>query len=277
MSTVTFYFNSYDSGGEDWTTTPAQMVDNILTNYAEETTNGIVELLTGNSCPDVEIGEITKVEIRFYGYQSNNEGAKIRLRPVYNGVTDGTQINEVVLGTSSAWSSWFNITSDSPSYWDWSFLDNLDCDVVFIRPGAATTGYCSKVELSVTYNGGTIKFVNNDSTSTVYLTMPSNVLESTVNSVQNIVFNDGSDVQLNRGKMSDNLTLSGNETSSATGRMESLNVMMDDQEIVTVSGLDDSDLNTSYHIVSLDFSQEVGMFDRYSYSISLERIYDKLG
>lgn len=113
--------------------------------------------------------------------------------------------------------------------------------------------------------------------SKIYMEMPNSMIESTTKNIQNLVFNDGVDVQLDRGKTGDSLTLSGTETSSATSNMNMLNSFMDNQYIVTVSGLPDNNLNTDYRISNLDFNQESGYIDIYNYNITLERVYDRLG
>ena len=110
----------------------------------------------------------------------------------------------------------------------------------------------------------------------VTLADPSGMQENVSKNVQNLVFNDGSDRQLDHGKTNDTLTLSGRESVAAVVDMEQLNTFMDDQRIITVSGLPDSNLNTDYRIICLDFRQEAGYINRYSYSITLERISDRL-
>ena len=107
--------------------------------------------------------------------------------------------------------------------------------------------------------------------------MPDSLMESTTKSVQNLVFNDGTDAQLPRGKTGDSLTLSGTEISSPTAIMNSLNNFMDNRYIVAVSNLPDTNLNTDYRISNLDFSQEAGLPDIYHYNITLERTTDRLG
>ena len=107
------------------------------------------------------------------------------------------------------------------------------------------------------------------------ISMPDGLIESTTKSVQNIVFNDGTDVQLPRGKTGDALTLSGTETSSPTSIMNSLNTFMNNRYIVVVSNLPDSNLNTNYRISNLDFGTD--LYGVYNYNITLERIADRLG
>ena len=63
MSLVTYYFNAYDSGGEEWSVDPAFMVDGSTVNRARTTINNDVQLLNGNTGPGDNLGIITKVEL----------------------------------------------------------------------------------------------------------------------------------------------------------------------------------------------------------------------
>lgn len=272
--TSTYYFNAYNTGVEEWETTPANMVDGNTGNYGTSTINADIQLLTGNTCTADYLGKISKVELRLYGHE--NGIGHIDLRPVFSVDGDGSDYQLVLTGTPG-WSSWHDITSDgnAPSVWTWTAVRDIDCDVELAR----TTGTwnVSKVDVRVTYDTSIIRISTDASTSTVYLDMPTAMIESANKSVQNLVFNDGTDVQLDRGKTSDSLTLSGTETSSVTSNMNDLDTFADTQVIVTVAGLPDSNLNTDYRISNFDFNKEAGMVDRYRYNISLERIYDRLG
>ena len=110
--------------------------------------------------------------------------------------------------------------------------------------------------------------------SAANLTIPSRILESTSNTIQNLVFNDGTDVQLNRGKTGDSLTLSGTEILDALTLMNTLNTFMDSGVVVTLSGLPDINLNTDYRISNFDYDQMLGEVCKYN--ITLERVKDKL-
>ena len=116
-----------------------------------------------------------------------------------------------------------------------------------------------------------------DGSTLVYLVMPETITNATAKSVDNIVFNDGSDVQLDRGKMSDNLTLTGTISTSADDTIDDLNTIMDTGDDVTIGDLPDTYLNVDYKIVDLGFTRESGWNNRYSYSIMLERLSDRLG
>jgi len=152
--TVTYYFNAYDSGGEEWENTPADMVDgNEATNANAFWETGMVQLNNGNNCAGTDLGTISKVEIRALrnGIASNQE---IVYRPVFGGSSDGNDHAQAT-GTSKAWGAYIDITSDtnSPETWTWTNVRDLDIDVV------ANTGFiaainCYEVEIRVTYTGG---------------------------------------------------------------------------------------------------------------------------
>lgn len=151
IPTATYYFNAYDSGGEEWITNPAYMVDNNLANFAHETTQNTVQLLTANTNDGTDLGRIIKVEVRAYHYGEDFEGLQgtIKLRPVFTG-GDGDDHALVHNGTA-AWSSYIDITSDTNApYWIWTAVQNLDCDVVHITSGSLWAK-CAKVEIRVTY------------------------------------------------------------------------------------------------------------------------------
>jgi hypothetical protein len=149
-SEITYYFNSY-SIGETWATNPSYMVDDSISTYASTTVNGDVELCNGNNCSGLNLGNITKVELRVYGYYTGTQ-RDIILRPVFSGTTDG--LNYYYSTESSpAWSRWFDITTDpyKPLAWSWTDIKNLDCDAEAKSNIGFFTLYCSKVEIRVTY------------------------------------------------------------------------------------------------------------------------------
>jgi hypothetical protein len=148
-SEITYYFSSYNTG-EKWTTNPGYMVDGNTSTYASTTTNGKVELCNGNTCPGLNFGNIIKVELRAYGYYSGSQ-RDIRLRPVFDGTTDGMNY-DFRTTTTPAWSQWFDISIDPTAPpWNWTRVKNLDCDVEAKSGVGSFTLYCSKVEIRVTY------------------------------------------------------------------------------------------------------------------------------
>lgn len=151
--TVTYYFNSYDNTLPFWDNNPERMVDNVLANYASGTAGILPEgqRLNVNTCPGTDLGTISKVELRVYGYCSANLPTGIILRPVFTG-GQGTNQSEPITTTPS-WSSYFDITSDTnaPSPWTWSAVDSLDATAFVPGSFNTKTYYASKVEIRVTY------------------------------------------------------------------------------------------------------------------------------
>jgi len=149
--TVTYYFNAYN-GAAAWETAPASMTDNILTNYASTNNKDEVQLNNANNCSGTDLGLISKVELRAYGYTGAND--YIIIRPVFAGVNDGSDYSWNPMPTSPAWSGYFDITTDpsAPASWTWSDVQNLDADIQAIRLGGPDLTYIAKVEIRVTYS-----------------------------------------------------------------------------------------------------------------------------
>jgi len=114
-------------------------------------------------------------------------------------------------------------------------------------------------------------------TASVTLNDPMGIDFTTTRNIVNYVFPDDTDEQEDEGKTIDQITLSGMEWASAAANMEIINTMMDDQETVTMTGLSDSNLNTDYRVNAFSFNQQGGWVNRYKYSLTLERLQDRLG
>lgn len=150
MSTAVYYFNAYDTS-EAWAASPANMVDGSTSTYASTSSNGDTQLLTSNTCDGSDLGTITKVEIRVYGYKSGGLTGTIRLTPVFSGGNGND--HDYTATTTATWSSWYDITADTnaPTTWTWTDVDNLDCRVTGIV-AVGRTMYAAKVEIQVTYS-----------------------------------------------------------------------------------------------------------------------------
>ena len=158
-TTVTYYFNAYDSGGEEWANLPGNMVDGSEVNYAYTPTADEVQLNTGNTCDGTDLGTITKVELRFKaGDFTDTTTMEFSITPVFGGDTDGDGTYKADGFTDSlSWSSYFDITNDgnAPGTWGWSDIQNLDCDIFISSTPGGANGAISKVEIRVTYSGVT--------------------------------------------------------------------------------------------------------------------------
>lgn len=119
MSDVTYYWDErYASSG--WDNYPDYMVDGILTNYAPTDSNGNSQLLFSTTCLGTNLGTITKVELRVYGYGDGNDQIELRFAPP----TD--IIHEITMSSSADWSSYIDVTSDpTVNGWTWAKISNL--------------------------------------------------------------------------------------------------------------------------------------------------------
>lgn len=150
MATVTYYFNAYSSAT---LSSPGNLIDGALSTYASSSSNGANEVLSGNTCPGTNLGTISKVEVRGYGYKTGNQTVVFRLVPKFSG-SNGDN-HDHYLSASAAWSSYFDITNDSnaPSSWTWSDIENLDLTATIVK-GPIGTAYYAKIEILVTYTPG---------------------------------------------------------------------------------------------------------------------------
>ena len=147
ITPITFYFNTYDVDGKEWSTNPQNMVNGNIITYASETLSN-TQLLTSNTCSAISDTVPTKIELRIHAYYSGSIG-DIALKPIFiggNGDNHSTSIT-----TIPKWTEWVDITNDinAPSTWGWDDIQALNCEVISITHLA--TVFCSKVEIKVTY------------------------------------------------------------------------------------------------------------------------------
>ena len=127
---------------------------------------------------------------------------------------------------------------------------------------------------------------------------------STTSNIQTFIFGNGDEELIDAGKSVDQITINGVNyltdivdqgatfpltfpirflpkytRSSPAIKSQLLNQMMDDMEVVTLSGMENSNLNTDYLITDFSFEQGAGegWVPLYRFSITLERKYDQLG
>ncbi len=144
MAEFTYYFDSYDIGGDEWETNPEQMVDNNLETFASTIARDGSQVCLTNTCPGVDLGTITKVELRVYAYGDGND-----LITPFSIQEDSW--GNIHPGTEPGWSSWLDITLlDPPIPWTWATLQSFQVRIVWTNIGKANRMYCAKVEIRVT-------------------------------------------------------------------------------------------------------------------------------
>ena len=112
-------------------------------------------------------------------------------------------------------------------------------------------------------------------TTVVILNDPSIITQGIIKNVTTVFFNDGADLLSDKGKNSYSLTCDGIEYQDTINKMFYINNMIDNQDVVTVTGFLDDSFNTSYLIHDLVFKQKEGESLIYYYTLILERIWDE--
>jgi len=149
MAEITYYFDDGEAQGiyswDDW----EYSFDNILTNYAYTNVDGEWLGLVGNTCLGSDLGTISKVELRAYGY--GDGGDQLNLRPIYDGNYGDDHL--VTMPSSDDWSIYVDITTGTymPDWSSWSHIQGLGSRIIFTKSAKANTMHCSKVEIRVTY------------------------------------------------------------------------------------------------------------------------------
>jgi len=107
VATVDYYFDTNHASAL-WTTTPAYMIDNILTNYASTTVDNQIQTLIGNTCLGTNLGTISAVEIRAYGYGDADD--QMIITPIFTGGIGNA--HTIVPGVTAEWKAYQDITND---------------------------------------------------------------------------------------------------------------------------------------------------------------------
>lgn len=150
--TAVYEFNARNASPADpWDTNPANMIDGTYDSYAETDSTGDEEELTANECDGTDLGTISAVELRAYGY--GDGGDWVYLKPVFGG-SDAGDDHTVLAQAGAAWSAWQDITTDTnaPDWSSWTQIQDLDCRAEYIKDGKANTMYCGMVQVQVTYD-----------------------------------------------------------------------------------------------------------------------------
>ena len=121
----------------------------------------------------------------------------------------------------------------------------------------------------------TVQF-SSSTTDITFSTQPFSVVRSVEKNVETYTFSSGDVEILDKYKNSDRLTLTWTTTSNTYNIARYINEIMDEQDYIEITGLDDINLNTSYYISNYNIEQTQGYNDKYDMSITLERRYDRL-
>jgi hypothetical protein len=82
------------------------------------------------------------------------------------------------------------------------------------------------------------------------------------------VFPDGTSVDFDRGKRAKTVTFTGTQMGGES-KMSNIDDMLDIGGYVTLSGMDNDDLNTDWYIEDFTWEQNEAYVDRYDYTLVL--------
>jgi len=115
-----------------------------------------------------------------------------------------------------------------------------------------------------------------DSVASVTFSMVNRVDFSTVRNVKTVIFGDGTDIQVDYGKENDYIIIGGTENTNPETKVENFNIMVNRGEDITLTGMNDSNLDTDYKVVSFDYKRTYKNINVYNFSITLERLHGRL-
>lgn len=150
----TYYFDNYDVQSQAFEVNPQNACDDNIATYAESTVGDNYrpsrrQILNSNTSLGVDLGSISKVEIRAYiGVDSN---CTLHLAGLLY-IDGNTIFSEDFLFTNvgPAWIDWQDITAMST--WDWTKIKNLQCVLLngYMTEKPWGTARVYAVELKVT-------------------------------------------------------------------------------------------------------------------------------
>jgi len=147
VETVTYHWSDYDTNIH-WLSFPENMVDGSIDTYATEVFENVQQYNTVNNCSGVDLGVITKVEIRVY--MGAMSGSGLDLRAEFRGsVSEWMPVAQPPV--QPGWSPTVDVTDGTHGFSIpplWFEIKDLMC---YIRSGSGTLYQISKVELIVTY------------------------------------------------------------------------------------------------------------------------------
>lgn len=240
---------------------------NYDTDYISTTSTSIVSAYFSIPSHTTETGTINHVKL-----YSNNRATSIDSSSnssFYLSLSDDTNYsnssNRAPLRTGYLeYSTAFGTAPDGTS-WSWS---NIDSTYIGLKMKADTGNElrCSQLYLKVNYT---------PSSSTVSLLLPDRITRGHTRNVDRYLFPDGEYSVIDSGRSSKTLTLSGIQVTDSVTKIQNLENMLDYGNVVTLSSLPDSNMNTDYIVKSFnidDISYNSETLNRvYRWTITLER------
>ena len=143
-TTATYYFDG--NSASDWTN-PSNMDDGGTGTYGNSSSSGDRHAYNSNTATATDIGKITKVEIRMYGYWADG-GALTNC--VDCTMSSGSNF-KIDFNTTPQWRPYEDITSDK-ALWTWTDINDLTMTVDQDYNGTEVRVYATQIR--VTYDAG---------------------------------------------------------------------------------------------------------------------------
>lgn len=148
MDEVTYYYDAYVAS--QWAN-PANIVDGSLATYASCASSGDEVIVSSTTSDGTNLGTITKVELRGYGYGDGNDRIDFSFH-----VSRDTEY-QVTMPASEGWCAYQDVTDDPYiNGWTWAKVANAPpyLRLEYAKVKAGNPIYCAKVEIRVTYTPG---------------------------------------------------------------------------------------------------------------------------
>ena len=171
--------------------------------------------------------------------------------------------------------------------WAWNDIDNLQIGFKLKSPdtdvGANAGVFVTQTYLVVNYNNSNINpeirttqcyaIVNyTPNPSIVTLTIPQTYEVSHSRNIERYIFNDGDYRVFDYGRSNKTFTINGTEDTNAFTKMDTLKTMTHYGSKVSVTGLNDNNINTEYMIKDFRYDMDEGTPSVYRWSLTLEEI-----
>ena len=114
-------------------------------------------------------------------------------------------------------------------------------------------------------------FIINGETTSVYPSMPQAIQFGENSEYINFHLLDGTNDVLYMAKETEQITLAGFDDSSATAKMASLETIVNNGEIVTISGFNNDHIDTTFVISDYEYTVNAGEYGVVNWSITLEK------
>ena len=149
---VIYWFTGHNAANE-WETNPAGLDNNNIGDYASTDNDNDAQEENANNAITNNIGEISAVELRAFGY--GDGGDYIIYAPNFLIGGAGATFNWIPpngIG-AAAYDAWRDITADpaAPDPWTWTDVNGLDCTLTYMKDGKANILYISTLEIRVTF------------------------------------------------------------------------------------------------------------------------------